>query len=115
MKAYINKLKQWCKKIFQGYFFIGFVVSSSVYMPFYLYNDYNHKVEINNMKNDVEVILISKDGELKEKTFEHELESRSMRSVIESQQRAIEEARSIISGLVQELNKLKTGKSRSET
>ena len=36
-------------------------------MPFYLYNDYNHKVEINNMKNDVEVILISKDGELKEK------------------------------------------------
>ena len=57
MKAYINKLKQWCKKIFQGYFFIGFIVSSSVYMPFYLYNDYNHKVEINNMKNDVEVIL----------------------------------------------------------
>ena len=54
------------------------------------------------MKNDVEVILISKDGELKEKTFEHELESRSMRSVIESQQRAIEEARSIINGLVQE-------------
>jgi hypothetical protein len=115
MKAYINKLKQWCKKIFQGYFFIGFVVSTSIYMPFFLYHNYNHKVEINNMKNDVEVILISKDGELKEKTFEHELESRSMRSVIESQQRAIEEARSIISGLVQELNKLKTGKSRSET
>ena len=115
MKAYINKLKQWCKKIFQGYFFIGFVVSTSIYMPFFLYHNYNHKVEINNMKNDVEVVLISKDGELKEKTFEHELESRSMRSVIESQQRAIEEARSIINSLVQELNKLKTGKSRSET
>ena len=37
-----------------------------------------------------------------------------MGSVIESQQRAIEEARSIINSLVQELNKLKTGKSKSE-
>ena len=27
MKAYINKLKQWCKKILQSYFFIGFIVS----------------------------------------------------------------------------------------
>ena len=114
MKTYINKLKQWCKKIFQGYFFIGFIVSSSIYMPFFLYHDYNHKVEINNMKNDVEVVLISKDGELKEKTFEHQLEVRSMGAIIEAQQRAIQEARSIINGLVEELNKLRSGKNRTE-
>ena len=115
MKAYINKLKQWWKKVFQSYVFLGIILSSSVYIPLLLHNDYNGKVEINNMRNDVEVLLISKDGELKEKTFEHQLEVRSMGSVIESQQRAIEEARSIINSLVQELNKLKTGKSRSET
>ena len=114
MKAYINKFKGSCKKIFQSYVFIGILISSCVYLPALVYNDYSHKLKIEEMINNTEVILIARDNQFKDAHFEKEKEINKMSFIIESQRMALMRAQEIINGLVNELNKLRNPKSRSE-
>jgi len=114
VKAYIQALKEWAKKLFYSYLFVGIMISSCFYIPAILYNDYNHKIKANNMIKNTQIALISQESEFKDRYFKMDLTQQRMDYIIKSQEQVILKARKIIDDLVNQLNKLSMPPYRSD-
>ncbi len=114
VKAYIQALKEWAKKLFYSYLFVGIMISSCFYIPAILYNDYNHKIKANNIIKNTQIALISQESEFKDRYFKMDLTQQRMDYIIKSQEQVILKARKIIDDLVNQLNKPSMPPYRSE-